>query len=332
MSAMLHLVNSPSPIFVSNIKNRIRTMIQKSTLYQWTLLMLITFLLPACIGEDVKEDSVQSIEVSASKTALLLNETTNLTATLKNTFGDTFAREVSWVSSATSVATIDASGTVTAAGTGQTKITAIQEGVTSNELLITVVDNANTIATVTVTAAASNVAVGNTLQLAATAQNISGSDITASSYTWASNNTAIATVDQNGLVTGISNGEVSVTATADGVNSQAFTLTIGAGSSLTGQFQGIGGHAVSGSATLKTTQDGVQLVFSENFSTVNGPGLYLYLTNTSNSPSGGKEVAKLSKTSGSDTYSVSGVSIDQYKYVLIYCKPFSTPFSVAEFK
>jgi acid phosphatase type 7 len=65
---------------------------------------------------------------------------------------------------------------------------------------------------VSIVPSSSTIAAGGTVQLVATA-NPSGS---ATSFTWASSNTAVATVSTSGLVTGVAAGSASVTATAGG--------------------------------------------------------------------------------------------------------------------
>jgi uncharacterized protein YjdB len=64
---------------------------------------------------------------------------------------------------------------------------------------------------VAVTAPASTVAAGATLQLAATARNAAGAAVTGA-FTWSSSSNAIATVSAGGLVTGVVPGVVTVTA------------------------------------------------------------------------------------------------------------------------
>ena len=114
---------------------------QIKTHLQWVWLLTLTILLNACIGEDVKQDSTSSIEITSTRTALLVGQNANFTASLKNPFGDSFSGEVSWVSSAPAVATIDANGILTAVSVGQTSIKATQGDITSNELLITVAND-----------------------------------------------------------------------------------------------------------------------------------------------------------------------------------------------
>ena len=75
--------------------------------------------------------------------------------------------------------------------------------------------------TVTVSPATATVVEGDTLRLTATATNAHGQVVTGVEFVWASGNTAVATVDASGLVTGVGAGEVQVTATAAGVTGRA---------------------------------------------------------------------------------------------------------------
>lgn len=309
---------------------------QIKTHLQWVWLLALTILLNACIGEDVKQDSTSAIEIASTRTALLVGQNANFTASLKNPFGDSFSGDVSWVSSAPAVATIDANGILTAVSVGQTSIKATQGDISSNELLLTVVSDVNSVATITLTTpSSSNVAIGSTLQLTASATDVNGNALNVTSFNWTSNNTSVATVDQNGLVTGVADGLVTITASTNNVNSQAYQLTIGNGgssqASRKGQFGGANGYSVSGEATLEAAGNGVKLVLGSNFSSQNGPGLYVYLSNSASSVSGGVELGKLRKNSGTDEYTIDNVSLDQYNFVLIYCKPFGATFGAAEF-
>lgn len=306
-------------------------MTQKLAIYQWVGLTMFVFFLTACIGEDVKQDTIQAIEATTNKTALLVDQTTQATATLQNPFEDKFTGEVAWISTSPEVATVDKDGVITAKALGQTNISATKDGVTSNQVVITVVNGLTAVATVNVTASANSLSVGNTLQLTASAQNINGDDINSTNYTWSSDNSSVATVSASGVVTGVANGVVNITATVDGVNSQNFEITVGSGNEVSGTFSGRGSYKVSGRVTLKAGDNNtLELTLGSNFSSSAGPGLHVYLSNSGTSASGGLEIAPLRKTSGSDTYQVIGANLDQYKHVLIYCKPFTVIFGSAE--
>ena len=74
---------------------------------------------------------------------------------------------------------------------------------------------------VTVTPSSASVAVNGTVQLAATAS----PPKSATTFTWTSSNTAVATVSPSGLVTGVSGGTATIGATAGGVTGTS-TVTV----------------------------------------------------------------------------------------------------------
>jgi len=72
------------------------------------------------------------------------------------------------------------------------------------------------VASVQITPALDTVRAGETIQLAAVARDASGNALTGRTVTWASNDQTVATVDSTGLVTGMGNGEATITATSEG--------------------------------------------------------------------------------------------------------------------
>ncbi len=89
------------------------------------------------------------------------------------------------------------------------------------------------VATVTVSPASANVAVGALQQLTATPKDASGNPLSGRVVTWASGNTALATVGGSGLVTGVAAGTVTITATSEGKSGSAtITVTSGGGTIL----------------------------------------------------------------------------------------------------
>lgn len=85
-------------------------------------------------------------------------------------------------------------------------------------------------ATVTVAPATASIIAGSTQQFTATAKDANGA-IVATTFTWSSSNTAVATVDGSGLATGIAAGSATITATsANGTSgSSALTVTVAGG-------------------------------------------------------------------------------------------------------
>jgi hypothetical protein len=77
-------------------------------------------------------------------------------------------------------------------------------------------DERPTIASVTVTPNPASVEVGGTVQLSAAARDNAGS-VVSCAFTWSSSSAATATVDADGLVTGVAAGNVTITASCEGV-------------------------------------------------------------------------------------------------------------------
>ena len=74
------------------------------------------------------------------------------------------------------------------------------------------------VATVSVTAPGTQLEVGSTMQLGAAARDGRGNPLTGRSVTWATSSASVATVDLAGVVTGVSAGSVTITATVEGVS------------------------------------------------------------------------------------------------------------------
>lgn len=65
-----------------------------------------------------------------------------------------------------------------------------------------------------------------TVKLAASVQDSDGSEIADRTVEWASDNEAVASVDETGLVRAVSDGQANITATADGVKSEPCAVTV----------------------------------------------------------------------------------------------------------
>jgi uncharacterized protein (TIGR03437 family) len=82
------------------------------------------------------------------------------------------------------------------------------------------------VARVEVSPASATINVGQQQQFTAKAFDASNNEITGVIFSWNSSNTAVATVDPNGLATGISPGSTEIRATGRGVTSAPATLTV----------------------------------------------------------------------------------------------------------
>ena len=102
---------------------------------------------------------------------------------------------VTWTSSANSVATVDASGLVTAAGNGTATITATAGGV-SGTATMTVTQSVASVEVSPVEAELS--ALGATVQLTAEAFDANGHAVAEAEFSWASGDSSVATVGARG--------------------------------------------------------------------------------------------------------------------------------------
>ena len=115
---------------------------------------------------------------------------------------------MAWSSGDTAVATVDTSGLVTAVANGRATVTALS-GEVSDTASIAVSQIA---ATVEITPATRTLAAGDTVRLVATATDGNGHVVEAAAFGWTSSDTAVASVDNLGLVTGVAEGTATITA------------------------------------------------------------------------------------------------------------------------
>ncbi|PYO44340.1 MAG: hypothetical protein DMD29_00665, partial [Gemmatimonadetes bacterium] len=205
-------------------------------------------------GITVTAVPVASVTVSPAAASVPVGQTAQLTATPKDASGNPLAgRVVTWGSSNTAVATVNGSGLVSGVAAGAATITATSEG-QSGTAGITV--TAVPVASVAVSPATASVPVGQTVQFTATPKDASGNPLAGRVVTWASGNTAVATVNGSGVVTGVAAGAATITATSEGKNGTA-TITVTAVAGNPGTVNNLAVAGVTGtSVTLSFTEVG----------------------------------------------------------------------------
>lgn len=148
-------------------------------------------------------------------TSLTMNKSTadigiGSTLQLRVTANSGASNSVSWSSTTPSVASVDASGLVTAKAEGQTTIVATSTLNSSIKAYCQLTVNDGSVDIEGVSADPISVKVGNTEQIVPV---ISPSDASPLSYSYQSTNTAVATVSSTGLVTGVEIGSTTITIT-----------------------------------------------------------------------------------------------------------------------
>jgi hypothetical protein len=151
--------------------------------------------------------------------------------------------------------------------------------------------------------------------------------------TWQSSEDQIATVDSEGLVLGISKGEVEISAEVSYQSKSILSkrkLVVDQNTvenqidQRMGTLRTTSTYRLAGDFILKSESDELVLSFADNYITDDVlPGLYIYLTNNLNSISGAHEIARVETFEGAHSYTISSdIKINDFKYVLYYCKPF----------
>jgi uncharacterized protein YjdB len=167
---------------------------------------------------------VASVAVSTPSSALLIGVSdstlgsTTATATEKDASGNALSdRTVSWSSSATTVATVDASGVIRAVGEGTATITATSEE-KSGQISVTV--TRPPVLQVNVVPLTSSIKVGAAETLAVTLLDAAGHSLTGRLIATVNNSPTLITVS-GGQVTGVAAGTATVNFSSEGITTVA---------------------------------------------------------------------------------------------------------------
>jgi uncharacterized protein YjdB len=166
---------------------------------------------------------VASIVVSPNVTDLVVGQSSQLTARVLDASGATLSgRTVAWSTNLSSVATVSSQGLVTAVASGTATITATSEGRSASA---TVNVGAQPVSAVIVSPGQMTIFAGQSVQLSALVTDDRGQVLSGRPVTFSSSNSQVATVSSGGLVTGVSAGSTTITATSEGATGTA-TVTI----------------------------------------------------------------------------------------------------------
>ena len=156
---------------------------------------------------------VGSVTVAPSALSLVPTQSKALAATVRDANGAVVGdRVVDWTSSNTAVATVSASGVVTGVAPGTAIVTATSEGKSgSANVTVTRVP----VGSVVVSPPSANVTAGQTVALTATVRDTAGVVVTDRAVSWKSSDTDVASVSGAGVVTTLSAGTATITATSE---------------------------------------------------------------------------------------------------------------------
>ena len=178
-----------------------------------------TFVLPKA------PKSIPATGIRLTKTAAELDEGETLELFYKLEPSDATTQGVVWASDNTDVATVDEDGIVTAVKAGTATITVSVKGQPEIKATCTITVKSSTIAVtkLTLSETSAEVSVGKTLTLSCT---IEPTDATNKELVWSSFDETIATVDAQGVVTGVKVGTVTITVASKSNPSVTATCTV----------------------------------------------------------------------------------------------------------
>ena len=166
---------------------------------------------------------VTSVILNKNTDSLTVGQWDNLYAYEFQSASSAAYKPVVWRTSNSNVATVSSSGQVTSVSTGTAIITAAVDGKTAT--CTVTVSNPVVVTSVTLNKTTDNLAVGESgYHLYATVAPIKATN---AGIIWTTSNSKVATVDNNGSITGISVGTVTITATtANGNKKATCTITV----------------------------------------------------------------------------------------------------------
>jgi hypothetical protein len=295
--------------------------------------------LAGCIGVDHVDDPLvgERIEIEVPQVALQPGETHLAQAMYFDQYGVEKNVNIVWTSSSPAVASVDQQGLITALSGGQAVVVA-SVNATQNQIAVNVVVDDSQVASVVITSPGNQTSLqpGEMVTLTSLVKNIKGDLLNGRTIEWFSENSSLAIVSNQGVVTGIGSGMVDIHAKVEGVKSNILTFSSGGGRS--GMFVSSGGYKAVGTASLRVVNGKLTLEFSSNFETSFALGTYVYLANSTNGSqvrANGLEIAQIT-TNGTKTFDISainpGIGLFDYKYAIILCKPATVTFGYAELK
>ena len=153
---------------------------------------------------------VASVTVALSAASAIVGQTVQATATVRDAAGNALAgRTVVWSSDAPAVASVSATGLVTANIFGAAQIIATSEGVTGAHAFAAL-PSAESVYSVVLSLDSVDVIIGDTVRLTAVARDANGTPLPGIELAWSSTDTSVVTVSPDGLVTSVDFGEAAI--------------------------------------------------------------------------------------------------------------------------
>lgn len=150
---------------------------------------------------------------------------------------------------------------------------------------------------------------------------------------WSSSDDSVLSINDDGIATGLAVGAITVH--AETITSDQITLrdslqfmvgieTVTTSDERSGQIRTTSSYELTGDFVARMDGDNLIIEIADNYVASSSlPGLYVYLTNNPSTTNNAYEIGKVTVFSGSHTYTIPDVDINEYDYLLYFCKPFN---------
>lgn len=153
------------------------------------------------------------------------------------------------------------------------------------------------------------------------------------SIDWMSSDENILSISSEGLATAIAKGPVTVTAIAETPDLTIVDLsldlivdeeTVVSSELKNGELATTSSYNLKGSFTVAETDGKLMITFADDYEASTAlPGLYVYLGNNPSTITNAIEIQAVQVFDGSHSYEIEGIGINDYQYLLYWCKPFN---------
>jgi uncharacterized protein YjdB len=176
----------------------------------------------SCTGPtDALPARVATVSVSPPSTRITVGSSVALQAVAEDASGRVLRdRQLFWTSNDTTIAVVSSAGVVSALRPGSARIAASAEGESGIAEVVVLVP----VDRVEIQPTAAIVGRNRTRQFSAITYDADGQELTGRTVAWTTSDPTVATVDATGLVTGVSAGGATITATAEGKSAGARVL------------------------------------------------------------------------------------------------------------
>ncbi len=150
---------------------------------------------------------------------------------------------------------------------------------------------------------------------------------------WSSSDETVISISNDGLATALELGSSTISVQYDDDEGLPLSddVLVHVGETMSTSTQIFNGniattssYLLEGDFTFSEDGSGVLLEFASNYKASTAlPGLYVYLSNNRNSIANAFEIGVVETFNGAHSYDVSNVGINDYSYLVYFCKPFN---------